>query len=167
VLQYPNTKVCAIEALISSLVCFLHCNTLHNTATHSRTLQHTAQHCNTLQNTATHCTTLQHTATHCSTLQHTHHMTCVLSALSRGSLALSPFADIIQLLVTRYVSHAPTILYPGTNLSLRKLWPEIPKISRVPKLSQGQICCRVQDCWRMAHITCDKQLYHVVQGGTC
>jgi len=64
----------------------VHCNIMHNTATHRRTLQHTATHRNTPHihvqdlglpclfqfKSKAHCNTPQHTATHCNTtLQHT------------------------------------------------------------------------------------------------
>ena len=48
---------------------------------------------------------------------------------------------------TSFINHTPTGLYPQTNVYLRKFWPEIPKISQV------QICCQVQDCWRVVHKT--------------
>ena len=118
---------------------------LQHTATHCNTLQHTATHCNTLQHTAAHCSTLQHTATHCNTLQHTHHMTGVLSALSRGCRAWH--FPHCRHTTTGFVNHTPTILYPGINLYLRKFWLEISKLSQV------QICSQVQDCWRMVHKT--------------
>jgi len=86
---------------------------------------------------------LQHTLQH--TLRHTHHMTCVLSALSRGCLACHFPHHRHD--TTGCVNHTPTILHPGTNLYSQKFWPEIPKLSHV------QICSQVQDCWRMVHTT--------------
>jgi len=55
---------------------FMHCNTLHHTATSWNLLQHTAEQGSgltiyALQHTASHCNTLQHTATHFNLLQHT------------------------------------------------------------------------------------------------
>jgi len=68
---YPNTKVCAIEALITWLVCFLHCNT----------------HCNTRCNT--HCNT------HCNTL--ITWLVCFLHLAGAVLPAIFPIAGIIQL----------------------------------------------------------------------
>ena len=73
--------VCIYVYLYICICIYMHCNTLHRTATHSRqsmchtathciTRQHTASHCNTLHHTSKHYNTLQRTATHCNTKQH-------------------------------------------------------------------------------------------------
>ena len=80
-------SVLHIDLLVLAVNSFIHCHTLHHTATHCNTystahcntgalvldpqLLHTRQHihCNALQHI--HCNTLQHIATHCNTLQHT------------------------------------------------------------------------------------------------
>jgi len=69
------------------------------------------------------------------------------SCLNSAEALLFNIAPIAAHNTTSFVHHTPTILYQGTNLSLRKFW------YFWPKLSQVQICSLGQDCWRMVHKT--------------
>ena len=82
-------------------------------------------------------------------------LVCCLN-LARAVLpAISPIATHNK---TDFVNHAPIITYQGTNLYIRKSWPEIPKLLQI------QICSLVPYCWRMVHKTWN-QLYYALEWG--